>query len=601
MNEESFQSIERHIEDVRDDIQARQSINFYPLFLINESRICTFISSMVRATLKTKESWLINFPISGKAVPPHAKRARYDSVHERRRCLEGTRTGVLGQIEAWILRQPVIGSAISCTTSSGTPIFWVNGLAGTGKTTIAYTVAEHCENEGILGASFFCSRDDTDCSNPSMIFNTIVYQLGIFYPPYKEHVSRALQKDPSIVFSSVPRQIDELLLAPLRFLRDAFPACIVVLDALDECRNADILVVVLLTLLERAEQLHPIRFLTTSRPETHIEKTFNHRSHKTTSSRLLLDRISLPIVTPDIKLYLTRALAETADAGFVLPRHWPGPLVIQILADRSEGLFIYAATSVKFVQDPRYNDPDGQLKRIVDALPNDPSRSLLDYLYLQILDAAFPKMSRGLSGRIKSILGSIVVLKDSLPPIDLARLLNTTVDNIYNSLIGLHSVLSIPQPDEFYISIRIIHPTFAEFLVSPTRCTNQSFLVNAKHQHTLLSRCCLEVMQDLKRDICSIRSPCVLNIEVQDLSDRVARCITPSLRYGCQQWAVHFEEGDVTDEHIVLLRDFVETKLLNWLEVCSLLGILRDALVALAIAQRKLLVRALRRCVACSY
>jgi hypothetical protein len=38
-------------------------------------------------------------------------------------------------------------------------IFWIKGSAGTGKTTIAYSIAEDCRKHNVLGASFFCSRD----------------------------------------------------------------------------------------------------------------------------------------------------------------------------------------------------------------------------------------------------------------------------------------------------------------------------------------------------------------------------------------------------------------------------------------------------------
>ena len=44
-------------------------------------------------------------------------------------------------------------------------VFWLNGLAGTGKSTIVQTFAESCFADGNLGASFFCSRDYNDRSN----------------------------------------------------------------------------------------------------------------------------------------------------------------------------------------------------------------------------------------------------------------------------------------------------------------------------------------------------------------------------------------------------------------------------------------------------
>jgi len=38
-------------------------------------------------------------------------------------------------------------------------IYWLNGIPGTGKTTLAHTFAQTMFAEGRLGASFFCSRD----------------------------------------------------------------------------------------------------------------------------------------------------------------------------------------------------------------------------------------------------------------------------------------------------------------------------------------------------------------------------------------------------------------------------------------------------------
>jgi len=53
------------------------------------------------------------------------------------------------------------------------PVYWLNGLAGTGKSTIAQTIAERVFADGQLGASFFCSRDFEDRSNLHFIFPTL--------------------------------------------------------------------------------------------------------------------------------------------------------------------------------------------------------------------------------------------------------------------------------------------------------------------------------------------------------------------------------------------------------------------------------------------
>ena len=98
----------------------------------------------------------------------------------RRGCLKGTRKEVLFQIEQWLMNK------------QDRRIFWLNGLAGTGKSTIAQTFAEINFADGKLGASFFCSRDSEDRSNLQAIFPTLAFQLAYRYPQFRERLLQVL-------------------------------------------------------------------------------------------------------------------------------------------------------------------------------------------------------------------------------------------------------------------------------------------------------------------------------------------------------------------------------------------------------------------------
>src|SRR5882724_10971010 len=130
-------------------------------------------------------------------LPRYARGARFNQGNKRVTCANDTRTEILDTIHAWFRGEAVQNEAILRT--EGNPhgqIFWLDGQAGTGKSTIAQTIACHYHKAGQLGASFFCSRDDAECSNVNMIFPTIAYQLCLFQPIFQKHVSKAMRNDP---------------------------------------------------------------------------------------------------------------------------------------------------------------------------------------------------------------------------------------------------------------------------------------------------------------------------------------------------------------------------------------------------------------------
>src|ERR1700749_206636 len=91
---------------------------------------------------------------------PYAADAPFNSLTKQHdpTCLPNTRVDLLREIYTWADRK------------DGRFIYLLNGLAGTGKSTIARTVArKYFENEH-LGASFFFSRGGGDVGHASMFF-----------------------------------------------------------------------------------------------------------------------------------------------------------------------------------------------------------------------------------------------------------------------------------------------------------------------------------------------------------------------------------------------------------------------------------------------
>lgn len=102
----------------------------------------------------------------------HAVGANFDSNERENEpyCLPDTRVEILSQILEW--------SADPCHKS----IFWLNGMAGTGKSTIARTVARTLTEQKRLAANFFFSRGRGDLSHAGKLLSTIAVQLAATSP-----------------------------------------------------------------------------------------------------------------------------------------------------------------------------------------------------------------------------------------------------------------------------------------------------------------------------------------------------------------------------------------------------------------------------------
>lgn len=470
---------------------------------------------------------------------------------------------------------------------SFTCVFWLNGpgSAGTGKTTIAYTIARDLHHQQKLGASFFCSRDNAECRDPKLIFPTIAYQLGQFYTPFYERVLAVLKADPAVAFSIVPLQLKRLIVQPLQALQGTMPPCVIVIDALDECQDGGATSIILSSLAEHIMELMPLKFLITSRPSYHVAGAFQLANINQVTKRYILHEIEKEVAETDIQLYLESSLKSIREM-YKLNDQWPSKEHISALVQLSSGLFIYAATAAKYIQDECYSDPESQIRQLLKGVAHassSPSQRL-DQLYLQVLNNAFPDISPGFSSRLKVALGSIVFLQNPLSPSDLEQLLELTIP-LQTTLRHLHSVVIFPSNQTDVI--QLIHPSFYDFLSDPTRCLNPKFLVDSGMQHSLLAHACLKAMKSLKQNICHINTPWKLHDEL-DIPALLQHHITPVLQYACHHWATHFSHGLLADELLHSLEEFCTNHLLHWVEVCSLLGDLRRVLVALKTVQQLL-------------
>ena len=155
-------------------------------------------------------------------------------------------------------------------------------MAGTGKSTIARTVAREWAKKERLGGSFFFSRGEGDRAHASKFFTTLAYQLAYAQRSLATDIHKAICDRPDIPRQSLREQWKHLILEPLSHLsgESSQPqSLILVIDALDECDDENDTGLIL-QLLSEAKNLSPVRLLAfvTSRPETPIRYGFGYLS-----------------------------------------------------------------------------------------------------------------------------------------------------------------------------------------------------------------------------------------------------------------------------------------------------------------------------------
>jgi hypothetical protein len=471
-------------------------------------------------------------------------------------------------------------------------VYWLNGMAGTGKSTIARTIARRCAEQKQLGASFF-TRGGGDLASARKFVTSVARQLAAASAPLKRHICQALHGT-NIASVALQNQWRRLVLEPLACgngwreavvltFRKQRPLVLVV-DALDECGSDDD-VALLLSLLSSSEGKlvrRRLRILVTSRPETQIRHCFDTVS-EADCRRLILHQIEPLVVDNDIAVFFNDKLTHIS-REFVCDPHWPGPDNVSRLVERAGGLFIWAATAYRFLYEGR-QFADDRLEELLQGVDSKRAPELsLSHIYLTVLRAAArseysESEERRLSEFLKVILGTMAVLSAPLSGSCLARLLNLSDTGISRSLQSLHSILDIP--DDSTQPIRLHHTSFRDFLLDRERCIDTRFWVDGATRHMVLAETCLKVMcEALRQDMCGLRAPGAI---ISDINRAlVEERLSPLLQYACCYWADHYRNADHVLVKSNYIGPFLKKHFLHWLEALSLLGRLPESISVVA-------------------
>ncbi|KAF7368290.1 WD40 repeat-like protein [Mycena venus] len=487
----------------------------------------------------------------------------------RRECLPGTRREIIR----------LITDSLTTPAEDVGNIFWLYGVAGSGKSTIATSVARHFRKLNRLGAFLFFTRGDS-ASSPSSVIRSIAHQLAQSNTHVAAEICTAITEDRNIVSDPPLIQFQKLLLDPLNRARDHIHGpLVVVLDALDECGDPSSRRSLVSVISNEFHKLPPmLRFFITSRPDQDIAASFDNESRV---FKTHLD-ITTSSSVEDIRLYIEDQLVQVRNlqSNWELDSAWPGMKTAD-LVNSASGLFIWAATAMKLLG-AAYNPNDA-----LDTLLKTGSK--LDDLYAAALrstelwDDSSDSGQRA-SQHVRAILAAVVLGRVPMSDLTIDRLLELTPQHASRHLFPRLGCVLQWAPGK---AVRLLHASFGDYLTDPTRSGGQLWFIDCPSLGWRLASGCLKVLNaSLRFNICGLKDSHIPNSNVHDLPNHIATSISPALSYSSRFWADHLHGTALDNAMLENIRLFVSTNFLYWLEVLSVLKETAIATNALTTAAR---------------
>ncbi|KAK7007158.1 hypothetical protein R3P38DRAFT_3031891 [Favolaschia claudopus] len=477
-------------------------------------------------------------------------------------CLHGTRKDIVTDITERL------------ASSESSKIIWLFGVAGSGKSTIANTVARLFRDLHRLGSFVIFNRDIPSNSDVVGVVHHIAHRIAESNVHARKALCDALAADATLTHADYRTQFQKLLVDPLAAAAPYIHGPVVmIIDALDECLDSPSRKALISLIASDMAELPPVfRLLITSRPDLDIARAFRFKSHITAQQL----EIGTEDATNDILLYLRQRVDNLCHYRQI---ERPAEADIQLLAAQAGGLFVWAATAYKFMLELDRS----KTKQVLEAEKTISKN--LDPLYSMALNHAGDWTRADFSEPALLVLTFVVLTKEPLTD----EVMTALLKNERGVRHVLHSLASVLQciPG---VPVRALHASFCDYLTDPERSGNQPWFLNADTQRqlsqVLTTRCLQLLTTKLRFNICNLEASHLRNTDILDLAERIVNGIPDELAYAAKHWAHHLSAVGSSDEVSFELDKFFQHSLLHWLEVISLLGQVGGALKAIAVAER---------------
>ena len=318
-----------------------------------------------------------------------------------------------------------------------------------------------------------------------MVFPTLAFQLAHKYPDFRSTLIPHFRSNPDVAYESLGSQADELMVSPLR---SANVATVIVVDALDECKDKESQLAILAVLETIVNQAPGVKFFVTSRPDPQIKGRI--RSLARITEVFSLHNTASDLIDNDIRVFLMHELSTLAAQKRL--NNWPEAAQLDLLRDRAARLFVFAVATVEFLRNTpkmpnkRYATIERSKKDTIhEGTVKEVHRGLsLDSLCTSVLRASFPYDNPEDNAIVRSTLAA-ALFAPPFSPLAIFKAVRAQLGEplemgeVMDVLESAHSLLELREDIDH--PVLPFHKLLPDYLTNPMRCSDERFHITKNH------------------------------------------------------------------------------------------------------------------------